>query len=196
MEYPDFLARRRELIASVIADGYKRLSEGEQPSDKDRPVPTLEELLGDGETTTVEFKSTLRVNLHTGQKDPRMELMCLKTIAAFLNSAKGGTLIIGVRDDATPLGIEADQFPNEDNMNLHLVNLINDKLGRQTGLYIHPRFEDSDRHRVLAVECWPSKLPVFVKDGNVERFYIRTGAATSELTASQVQQYIEQRFKR
>ncbi len=38
------------------------------------------------------------------------------------------------------------------------------------------------------------KSPVYVKDGNMERFYIRTGPSSTELTASQIQEYIKQRF--
>lgn len=35
---------------------------------------------------------------------------------------------------------------------------------------------------------------VFVKDGDIERLYIRIGPATSELSASQTQEYIRQRY--
>ena len=42
-----------------------------------------------------------------------METAVLKTMAGFLNT-RGGRLIVGVRDDGTPLGIEADQFESED----------------------------------------------------------------------------------
>ena len=154
---------------------------------------TIEELVLDGETTEVEFKSTLRINLHTGEKDPRMELAILRTIAGFLNT-KGGTLVIGVSDDGSPMGIEADKFENEDKMNLHLANLTNSRIGPQYAMYIHPRFEDYDSTRVMTVECWPSKSPVFVKDGNTDRFYIRTGTSTTELTGSQTQDFIKQRF--
>jgi len=37
-----------------------------------------------------------------------LETAVLKTIAAFLNSAEGGTLLIGVADDGTIHGIESD----------------------------------------------------------------------------------------
>lgn len=57
-----------------------------------------------------------------------------------------------------------------------------------------PRFDDFDHSRVLVVECLPSKSPVFVKDGQTERFYMRTGAATAELTGGQAQDFIKQRF--
>jgi hypothetical protein len=40
-----------------------------------------------------------------------------------------------------------------------------------------------------------AKVPTFVKDGEIERFYVRTGPATTELSASQTQEYIKQRFR-
>jgi predicted HTH transcriptional regulator len=191
MEYKDFLAERRERIARFIATAYKKL-EGAVSARVPESLD-IEQLIRDGEGVHVELKSTLRVNLHTGQRDPKMELACLKTIAGFLNS-RGGTLVVGVTDDGETLGLDRDGFPDEDKMNLHLVNLLRDRVGPQHMMYIHPRFEDRDGHRVLVVDCWPSSSAVFVKDGAVERFYIRTGAATTELSGSQTQDYVKRRF--
>jgi predicted HTH transcriptional regulator len=136
----------------------------------------------------------LRVNLHIGNKDPRIELSVLKTIAGFLNT-NGGILTIGVSDDGVSLGLEADGFENEDKMSLHLVNLIKDRMGPTVMQFIHARFEDYDSSRVMVIECSKAKMPVFVKDGNIERFYIRTGPSTTELSASQTQEYVKQRYK-
>jgi hypothetical protein len=61
--------------------------------------------------------------------------------------------------------------------------------------FIHIRFEDYDSYRVMVVECSKARTPAFVKDGNIERFYIRTGPSSTELSASQTQEYIKQRFK-
>jgi predicted HTH transcriptional regulator len=133
------------------------------------------------------------VNLPTGEKDTRMELAIVKTIAGFLNMV-GGTLVVGVNDDGVPVGLAPDGFPNEDRMNLYLVDILKTRLGAPAMLYTHPRFEDYQNERVLVVECQRSRSPVFVKDGNVERFYIRTSAATTEMTASQIQQFMKQRF--
>ncbi|WP_419608503.1 helix-turn-helix domain-containing protein, partial [Thiolapillus sp.] len=103
-------------------------------------------------------------------------------------------LLIGVADDGEPVSIKVNKFPNEDKMYLHLVNLIKDRMGVAHMMYMHPRFDEHECVRVLTVECLPGKSPVFVKDGNVERFYVRTGAATSELTGGQAQEYIKKRF--
>lgn len=193
MGYHEFLKKRRELMAASIRDAYQKLAGGE-PTDSKASALTVEQLVQAHEGTSIEFKSTLRMNLHTGEKDGKMELAVLKTIAAFLNM-NGGTLVIGVSDDGEPVGISADKFPNEDNMDLHLVNIIKDRIGATSMLYISPRFDDYQDARVMVIDCQPSKTPVFVKDGGVERFYVRTGAATSELPPSQTQQFIKQRFE-
>jgi len=101
--------------------------------------------------------------------------------------------MIGVTDDGTTQGIDADGFENEDRMSLHLVNLVKDRLGPIVMPFIHARFEDHDGSRVMVIESSKARTPVFVKDGNIERFYIRTGPSTTELSGSQTQEYIKQR---
>ncbi|MEN8713848.1 MAG: BREX system Lon protease-like protein BrxL [Verrucomicrobiales bacterium] len=154
---------------------------------------SVEELIKEGESPQIEFKSTLRKNLHTGQNDKVIEHSTLKTIAAFLNT-KGGTLLIGVDDDGVVLGLEADGFKSEDKMNLHLVNIIKDRIGAEHMLNITPRFVDYEGKRILRIDCDPSNFPSYVRDGSSETFFIRTGAATSDLKMSQVQAYLVQRF--
>lgn len=192
MEYAAFLERRRELMALVTAEGYRTLVEGPMENEEEGALD-IDSLIDGGESEATEFKSTLRVNLHTGGQDKRMETSALKTLAGFLN-ANGGILVVGVSDDGSPVGIDADKFPNEDKMGLHLVNIVKNRLGPQAMTDIHPHFEDYDGTRVLVVRCRRSRTPVFVKDAEIERFYVRTGPATTELSASQTQAFIKQRF--
>lgn len=192
MEYQVFLQERRKLIAKVIFDGFERLTHGEVVQLED---DTFEARISRGEGPQTEFKSTLRVNLHTGQSDPKMELAALKTIAAFLNS-KGGTLFIGLNDSGDAIGLDADKFPNEDKMALHLDNLIKTHLGGAAFACIKPEFGELGGKRFLAVECAPSNKPVFVKSGAAEEFYVRAGASSPALPGSHAHEYINQRFKR
>lgn len=152
------------------------------------------EIIAEGEGNTTEFKSTLRVNLHTKAPDPKIEHSALKTIAAFLNSREGGALIIGVNDAGEALGLEADGFPNEDKMNLHLVNVLKARLNAASMLHIKPHFEDFSGKRILVVDCLPSGHPVYLKDGKIEEFYIRAGASSAALPLSEMTAYIQQRF--
>lgn len=191
MDYRTFLQKRRELMAQVIHDGYKALLGGEESVEPS--APTLLEIIRNGEGINVEFKSTLRINLHTGNADAKIAHGCLKTVAGFLNG-NGGSLVIGVSDDGSAVGIDADKFPNEDKMNLHLVNLLKERIGPQHMMYVHSHFDDYEDKRVLRVDCSASKSPIYLRDGYAERFYVRAGPSTAELTPSQIQDYIKQRF--
>lgn len=191
MPYEEFLVARRLRMAQVVRDAWRQLV-GDTKAEAFAPA-SIAELIAGGETGAVEFKSTLRTNLHTGQPDEKMHLSALKTIAGFLN-AKGGTLLIGVSDDGEVLGVGSDNFPNEDKMGLHLVNLIKDRIGEVFLPYIHPHFEDHDEGRVLAIRCERGPKAAFVKDGNQQRFYVRGGNATTELMGSSIPEYVQQRF--
>lgn len=194
MDYRDFLIKRRKLMARVIEKGYTMLhTEGIKGESATTEVD-LSDILAHGESEAVEFKATLRTNLHTNTPDPRMELSILRTLAGFLNTA-GGRLCIGVSDNGSPVGIEVDNFKNEDKMSLHLVNIVKSRMGTQAMTCIHAHFDDYDDYRIMIVVCDKSPIPVFLKDNNIERFCIRTGPSTTELSISQTQQYIKQRFK-
>jgi Putative DNA-binding domain len=92
------------------------------------------EMIAQGESGKLEFKSTLRWDMKAGKTNPAVERASLKTICAFLN-ATGGTLLIGVRDDGSIEGIESDKLLNDDRFLLHLWTLIRTCLGRDVS---HP----------------------------------------------------------
>lgn len=193
MEYSVFLEKRRERIAEIVRAGYEALAKG-----ADAPVEAegdLNKMISLGESDGVEFKSTLRTNLHTGRKDGKIELAVLKTLAAFLNT-NGGKLVIGVADDGTPVGIDQDGFENEDKVVLHLVNIVNGRIGPEAMLEMHAHFEDYKGVRVLVVACPRSEKPAYVSDGKTDRFYVRTGPSSRELTAKETVSYVTGRFSR
>lgn len=191
MEYQNFLEVRRKGIAKVIVDGFLHLTNGDTVVNGE---DTFESRISKGEGMQVEFKATLRVNLHTKQSDAKIEHAALKTLAAFLNS-KGGTLFIGVNDGGEVIGLENDKFPNEDKMALHLDNLIKEQLGNAVYACINITFGDITGKRLLAIECAASTKPVFLKSGLGEEFFIRAGASSPALPASHMHEYIQQRFK-
>ena len=98
-----------------------------------------EELIKQGESKTLEFKSTLRWNLKEDRKDDRhVTHAALKTIAAFLNT-EGGDLLLGVADDGAVVGIERDRLDNDDKFMLHLAQVVRNGLGARAGTCIDPR---------------------------------------------------------
>ncbi len=191
LSYDDFLRERRSRMARVVREAYGRLRGQTGPTGSAQI--SVSDLLAGGETGEVEFKSTLRTNLHTGQPDERMHLAALKSLTGFLN-AKGGTLIVGVADDGKVLGLASDKFASEDKMGLHLVSLVRDRMGDVFLPYIHPRFEDQDGGRVLVVQCERGHKPCFVKDGGQQRFFVRGAAATIELSGTSLTDYVKARF--
>lgn len=202
MKYEVFLGRRREALSNVIKKAYEQVICGQSSISYDRgKLP--EDSITDGESETVEFKSTIRVNLHTDEIDPRIQMSALKTIAGFLNS-KGGRLFVGVADDGSPVGIDKDKFQNEDKMSLFLVDLVRSRLGVNAQTYISHnfedyRYEDEDENevieRVLIIDVEPSPVPVFTKDGNSDRFFVRSGPSTADFSMSEATEYITHRFK-
>ena len=93
---------------------------------------TAAELVAAGESAQVEFKSTARCNLHTGQRDDKIEMVISKTVAALANSG-GGDLLIGVDDDGKALGLDDDlKFMKQPDLDRYGV-WLRDHLSRPSG---------------------------------------------------------------
>ena len=159
----------------------------------DREVQDIENLILQGESDKLEFKSTIRTNLQTGEPDKRMEKAVLKTLVAFMNS-EGGTLLIGVSDDGTVCGIDLDGFDNRDKLNLHFTNMISSSIGNEYLPYIKFKLVDFDEKRsVMRVVCARSRKPVFLKEGKVEIFFVRSGPSSVELAGMNLINYVKNR---
>ena len=146
-----------------------------------------------GEAERREFKSSLRVNLHTGNIDKKIEHATLKTIVAFLNS-KGGTLFIGISDEGRVLGLEKDNFQNNDKLILHFTNMIKEKIGNNFLPYIRFSLKTVNEKSILKVQCRQSNKQVFLKAGDFEEFYVRNGASSVKLTGSELVDYVRNKF--
>lgn len=157
-----------------------------------------EELLKQHESKTLEFKSTLRWNLKEKRKDPAVTHAAIKTIADFLNT-EGGDLLIGAGDDRSVVGIETDDFENEDKFMLHLSQMVRNTLGDRASTCIDPRMQIVKGKTVCVVTCQRSPEPVFMKtkdtsDGNDGDFYVRSGPGTVKLSTQDAEEYIKTRF--
>ncbi len=152
----------------------------------------LADLVAGGESDILEFKSTMRWNLHADRAGKEMEIAWLKTVVGYLNTG-GGFLVIGVADDGGVLGIEADQFPNEDKFLLHFDNLIKQHVGLEFAGAIRGAIRDLGGRRVFLVSCDRCDQPVYLRDGEKEEFYIRVNASTRKLPISRIAGYLEER---
>ena len=150
-------------------------------------------LIENGESEFVEFKSTLRYNLHTNKFDKNIEHAALKTIAAFLNSA-GGTLLVGVDDHKNLLGLEKDNFKDDDHMLLHFTKMIQERIGIKQTQYVRAIIETKESLKILRIDVRPSTSPAYLEHNGEEYLYVRTGPATTRMNVSEVYTYIKSRF--
>lgn len=156
-------------------------------------VPSLH-LIEKGETEFLEFKSSMRWNPKLEKTDRLVEQPIIRTLAAFLNT-KGGTLLIGVRDDGKVLGIGQDRFENHDKMLLHLTELFKQRIGTLHMKFIRYEIEQIEAEQVLRIDVEPATIPAYVKEGkSSECFYVRTGPSTTQLMVSKIFDYIRMRF--
>ncbi|MAG10719.1 hypothetical protein CMI44_00185 [Candidatus Pacearchaeota archaeon] len=151
-------------------------------------------LVKEGENDKREFKSTLRVNIHTDEIDKKIEYAVLKTIASFLNT-KGGTLLIGVSDSGEIRGLEKDRFENNDKLSLHLTNLMKEKIGKKYLPLINFQLILIEGKTIIKIECQKNDKPVFIKTpSGEEEFYIRAGPSSSQIKGSELVEYIDKKF--
>ena len=160
-----------------------------------------EELIKQGDSKTLEFKSTLRWNLEEDRKDDKhITHAALKTIAAFLNT-EGGDLLLGVADDGAVVGIERDRLDNDDKFMLHLSRVVRNGLGDRAGACIEPKVQIVDGKGVCVVSCQRSPEPVFLSWKGVGAaeggdFFVRSGPGTIKLSTEDAEEYIRTRFGR
>ncbi len=160
--------------------------------DRDTRTERIKSIISSGESNRVEFKSTLRWNLKTDRSEKVIDKAWLKSVAAFLNS-DGGVLLVGVEDNGDILGIEADNFDNEDKYLLHINNRIQQHIGLEHAGFIGYQLVPADNKKVLLIECQPSPSPVFLKISKEEEFYIRVGPGSRRLSTSEVVAYVTNR---
>ena len=173
------------------------------------------ELLRRGEDKWLEYKSTFRVDSKTGDKFIPVETAAIKTVAAFLNSYDGGTLLLGVAEDAdgrgVPFGIVLDYVSvrkegkgDADMFGLMLNQVLVHALGVAAVANLTTEIVTVDGHDICRVHVKPCGHPVEAnvkianKDGQFVKqtlLYIRLNNQTVAITDdSERQKFISQRW--
>lgn len=148
-----------------------------------------------GETARMEFKSSLRWNIKAQKHDREIENAALKAIVAFCNT-HGGELLIGVADDQTIVGVEHDGFANEDKFLLHLRQLLAERVAPTVADIVAFQMVTVDGKRICQVTCTPSKhTELWLRpDKQAEKFYVRLGPSSTELSPREAAAYIRKHF--
>lgn len=193
LELVEFCEKRRKLVAHVVEDAFTTLwgEESVEPPDD----PDLQHLLDAGESNVLEFKSSARWNTHTAAKDLKLEAVVVKTITGFMN-AEGGTLLIGVADDGSVLGVEHDYSTlsksNRDGFELFLTQLIDVDISGPSPTLIKTAFHVHEGLDVCRVTVSASAKPVFAKGqsgGGHAEFWVRLGNQTKQLHGAEMLDY-------
>lgn len=215
---PDLPSAFGDLVASLLSG-----SPDDRPPDAESVLLRLDEvrhasnidaLIADGESDSIEFKSSLhhpygplpadlqRLEPARAESEvqKRLRTEVTKTIAAFLNT-DGGTLLIGVSDSGTVLGIEPDfrHFHrgkrNADGWLLSLKTVIIRALGAEVWSAIHVSLVRHGPGTVAVIHCPPRASETWHSEEDAgERFYMRAANATHQLDGSSLVRYIREHW--
>lgn len=196
--YEDFLSARRRLLADELNAFLEDITETEAAAS----AADIEDLIAEGESDGLEFKSSLRWDHRASGVNKKLEDVVVKTVSAFAN-AEGGTLLIGVDDEGTVLGLENDYAAlagDRDKFELHLRNLLNQRLGKAfVASKITITFPAVGDLEVCQVDVSRANQPLVLRQKDksgqvVERLYVRSGNSSQEIPLSEAHKYFSARF--
>ncbi len=157
-------------------------------------------IIEQGEGPWLEFKSSLRWDIEQSRVNRSLETVILKTLAGFLNSAYGGTLLIGVADDGTILGLQSDfqslKKQNQDGFEQAVMTAVSNNLGADLCRYLHILFHVRDGKEVCRIIVSPAPRPVFLNHGSTPKFFVRTGGATRDLNIQEALEFVQSRWRK
>lgn len=160
----------------------------------------IRSLINQGESSFLEFKSSMRWDFRRDKINKDVERTIVKTIASFMNAESESTMLIGVSDQGTVVGLTNDyktlgQKQDRDSFETYLTSRVLEACGSDCAPFMKVTFHNLDNHEICQVTITPSPKPVFVKDDRGEHFYVRTGNSTRLLTTREAIEYHKLRWK-
>jgi hypothetical protein len=157
----------------------------------------LQTLIAQGESANLEFKSSFRWDLRENKVNRALEGVILKTLAGYMNG-NGGTLLIGVADDGAILGLDNDyktlKKADRDGFEQALMTAVASKIGTDACRSVQMVFHSLNKKEVCRVMVAPASRPMYVKEGDAPRLYVRTGVSTRELNVQEAINYTSDRW--
>lgn len=199
-----FLAERRKLLANAMNQYLDSLVPPEIRSSE--RSEELSRYLEQEESAELEFKGSMRYDQHTKQVNPDLERAIAKSVAGFLNSKKGGVLLIGIQDHTGPDGLKEvfglakdystlGKDADRDGFELKLTTVITNHLGPAVAAFITITFHQFDGNDVCQVTVEPSDHPMYCHEGGDNyTFFLRVGNSTKPLPLPEVGKYVATRW--
>jgi CheY-like chemotaxis protein len=164
-----------------------------------KTISPIEDIIKQGENDQIEFKSSIRWDYEKGGVNKEIQLLIAKSIAGMLNY-RGGTLLVGVADTGTVLGIDLDlvglRKPDSDGFQLMLTEIVQNYLGLEQMEYIHVRFEIVNGKRICVISIESRDEPVFLSSNGMSEFWVRIGDTTRALDVKTAMSYIENHWSK
>ena len=186
------------VLAWIYGKLHKKLAQIEQLTEELQR--DLKSTIQQGEGPLLEFKSSFRWDYQQACTNKNLQTVVIKTLAGFLNSHTGGTLLIGVADDGEILGLEEDfktlRRKDCDGYEQLMMTTIASSLGANFCQYIQVLFHVIDEKYVCRLIVIPSPYPVFFKQNKDAKFFLRTGGGTRDLNIEDATDFIAQRWVR
>jgi hypothetical protein len=152
----------------------------------------LQTFIAQGERAQLEFKSSFRWDLRENKVNRALEAVVMKTLAGYMNG-NGGTLLIGVADDGAVVGLDHDyktlKKQDRDGFEQALMTAVATKLGADACHQVQIVFHSVDNNEVCRVMVAPTPRPVYLKEGDAPKLYVRTGVSTRELNVQEAVDY-------
>jgi len=154
-------------------------------------------LIRRGEDEHLEFKSSFRYDYRLQKVNKVLEAVIVKTLAGFMNT-EGGSLLIGVADDGSILGLESDfqtlQRKDSDSYTQALMSTVADRLGTPACRLLRILFHQQDGKQVCRIIVLSSPVPVYAKEDKQAKFYIRTASGTREMDLQEAVGFIKTKW--
>ena len=193
-KYEDFLLHRRRTIATAINDLMKSLES------KGRPRASDTEIIKGGESAQVEFKSSLSWDYKQQKKNTNLADATMRAVTAFLNT-DGGTVYVGVADDGSILGLDADygcmpKHKNWDGWSMSFANAL-DSIGKDFAAYVtHEKIlVDGKAVAKITVKKIPIKIGggAYMNPSGQSAFIVRNGTTNRTLNSRETAEYLAKR---
>jgi hypothetical protein len=159
---------------------------------------TIPEIIKAGESSRVEFKSSIRWDLQKNAINRGLETVIAKTVAGFCNT-RGGKLLIGVADDGGIVGLEHDyrslRDQSRDGFERAVSDIVRRKLGGDLATLVHFSFAELDGRDVCMLSVEPASRAVYLDEGKTSQFYIRSGNSTRQLDVREALDFAKTRWQ-
>lgn len=164
---------------------------------KSLAVGDLPSLIAAGESEKVEFKRSVRWDAERQCVNRALEQPATRALAGFLNH-RGGSLVVGVADDGTVVGLEEDyrtlKRPDRDGFEQFIVGLVKRRLGGDVCLRVHVTFGRLEGKEVCRIVAESSSRPVYCREGQTTTLFVRMGNSTQALDVQEAIEYSMRRW--